>query len=101
MLSICSGRNVIRPRLKKSETKTVHAESALSETVVFLFVMNDLTCSKTATVNSTVDSFLSSLCSEGRKSVPLSSRGVMSHTGSPLTGWYVRPDELARSAEEF
>lgn len=79
----------------------MHTESADSETVVFLFLMNELTCSKTAIVNSTVDSFRSPLCSEGRKSVPLSSRGVMSHTGSPLTGWYVRSDELARSAEEF
>lgn len=36
--------------------------------------------------------------------MPLSSGGgggVPSLTGSPLTGWYVSPDELARSAKEF
>lgn len=34
-------------------------------------------------------------------SVPLSSRGVQSLTGTLLTGWYNHPDELACSAKEF
>lgn len=36
---------------------------------------------------------------QGKVCAFLSSRGVTYCTGSPLTGWYVSPDELACSAK--